>query len=100
MVLNAGTAVAPQPQPALESQTPPVQTSMPEGPVLDDRHHMRAPSATGSTLDGIEPRIFPGVVSRRRRSSLRGGSAEDMPARSGTVKGEEGAVVEEGEDRP
>lgn len=69
----------------------------------------RTASATGLTLDGIEPKIFPGVVSRRRRSSLRGGSLEDgdssLPygqsqpgqssGHSGFVKGDNKATVVE-----
>jgi len=79
---------------------------------------MRAGSA-GLTYDGIEPKIFPGVVSRRRRSSLRGSSADlgdgevgsgqgqvpgaasaSYPTHSGFVRGmgEEDAVVEERDD--
>jgi AMP deaminase len=55
-------------------------------------------------LDGIEPKIFPGVVSRRRRSSLRGNSVDDVeavqgqsqhPTHSGFVRMDEGAVAEE-----
>jgi AMP deaminase len=62
------------------------------------------------TLDGIEPRMFPGVVSRRRRSSLRSSSVEkenteglqgqaqaqaDHAGHSGFRRGEGSAVVEE-----
>jgi AMP deaminase len=55
-------------------------------------------------MDSIEPKIFPGVVSRRRRSSLRSGSAYDdvegehvahHAAHSGFRRKEESAVVEE-----
>lgn len=106
MVLNPGSSVAPQPTYEGVPQPQPF--------VEDERHHMRGGSGN-MALDGIEPRIFPGVVSRRRRSSLRGSSVDmgavesesaagvqgqnSGPTRSGFARGagEEDAVVEERE---
>jgi len=60
-------------------------------------------SSAGLSMD--EPRIFPGVVSRRRRGSLRSGTVDDsealspnqpqQPAHSGFKRGKESSVVEE-----
>jgi AMP deaminase len=65
----------------------------------------RTSSSAGLTMEGIEPKIFPGVVSKRRRSSLRGSALEDgegnqqfqaqHPGHSGFRRGYEGSVVEE-----
>ncbi|KAF2467445.1 AMP deaminase [Lindgomyces ingoldianus] len=49
----------------------------------------RTSSAAGLTLEGIEPRIFPGVVSRRR-SSLRSSAVEDGEMGTGQEGGREG----------
>jgi AMP deaminase len=54
-------------------------------------------SHSSVTLDG-EPKIFPGVVSRRRRSSLRGSNLEDGDGHhSGYHGADAGSVVEEDE---
>lgn len=54
-------------------------------------------SHSSVTLDG-EPKIFPGVVSRRRRSSLRGSNLEDGEGlHSGYHGADAGSVVEEDE---
>ena len=72
----------------------------------------RTASSTGLTLDGIEPKIFPGVIGRRRRSSLRGGSVEDgegsiahgqgqasqSSGHSGFVRDKQSTVVENDSD--
>jgi AMP deaminase len=65
----------------------------------------RPSSSAGLSLDGIEPRLFPGVVSKRRRSSLRSSALEDgegnqqgqaqHPGHSGFRRRNEGSVVEE-----
>jgi len=63
----------------------------------------RTSSSAGLSMD--EPRVLPGVVSRRRQSSLRSGTVDDseallpnqlqQPAHSGFKRGKEGSVVKE-----
>ena len=85
MVLDHGTSAPPQPHGAgivsqSSFQQPLPSSSTTQSAVMSPDEPLsltRTASSTGLTLDGIEPKIFPGVVSRRRRSSLRGGSAED-----------------------
>lgn len=48
------------------------------------------------TIDGAEPRMFPGVVSRRRRSSIRNSLGGDGDAKLAAMKKE--SVVEEPKD--
>lgn len=61
------------------------------------------PLERASTLgmDGTEPRMFPGVVSRHRKSSVQqagsGGMAEARASRGGDVEGELEAAVEDGD---
>ncbi|KAH7124082.1 hypothetical protein B0J11DRAFT_435958 [Dendryphion nanum] len=75
MILDPGASAPPQPSGAGFTSSSAGQSTVmsPDEPLS----LTRTVSATGLTLDGIEPRIFPGVVSRRRRSSLRGGAVED-----------------------
>ncbi|KAF2270354.1 AMP deaminase [Lojkania enalia] len=78
MVLNPGATVPPQPTSVgltharATSQTFPNFSSAPaeEGLTLTR-------SGSGAPLDANEPRMFPGVVSRRRRSSLRSSVVEE-----------------------
>ncbi|KAF2198435.1 AMP deaminase [Delitschia confertaspora ATCC 74209] len=88
--MTASSQVVPQPN-AASAFLSPAGT-----PHRGGRHHSRAASA-GLTLEGMEPRMFPGVVSRsRRRSSQRAsvaGSAADVgndgiaASYSGFIKG-------------
>lgn len=84
MILDHGTGAPPQPQGAgivaQNSFQQPLPSSSTQSAVMSPDEPLsltRTTSSAGLTLDGIEPKIFPGVVSRRRRSSLRGGSLED-----------------------
>jgi AMP deaminase len=108
MAMNPGSTAPPQPTGAgvgammSESQASPV-------PGAEEQLSLaRSTSSTGLMLDDIEPKIFPGVVSRRRRSSMRSSAAEDgesmagpmhttvgHPGHSGFRRGDGGEVVME-----
>ncbi|KAF2742584.1 AMP deaminase [Sporormia fimetaria CBS 119925] len=83
----------PVPQPAEGVPQPVSQLQAEEGGL------MRSPSATTLTIDG-EPKLFPGVVSRRRRSSLRGSVDEREGVEDGgwVRRGESQAVAVEEEE--
>ncbi|PSN60832.1 AMP deaminase [Corynespora cassiicola Philippines] len=90
MVLNnAASGAAPQP------------FAGPQGGAADEPLSGLGRSSSAVALEGMEPRIFPGVVSRRRRSSLRSSAVEDgevgglTPGHSGFRKGNAENVVEE-----
>lgn len=83
MILNAGSSAPPQPSGAN------VQVASEELSSLTR-------STSTVTLDGVEPKMFPGVVSRRRRSSLRSSTVEDREdGHSGFRRHDGSAVVEE-----
>lgn len=105
MILNPGGGPPPQPV-ASSSQAgsqpfpaPPQYGRSPEESLSLTRSH------SGVNFEGMEPKMFPGVVSRRRTGSMRGGPAEDNDAgvavghgqagRSGFRRGEAESVVEE-----
>ncbi|KAF1951894.1 AMP deaminase [Byssothecium circinans] len=107
MTMTPGAVPLPQPsqvgsQP-LNNTTPQQQARSPEEPLGLTR------TASIATMEGMEPRMFPGVMSRRRRSSLRSTAVEDGDSGSvpvggptgigprGFRKGEHGQVVEEQE---
>jgi len=97
MALDVGARPPPQPQaPAQQEPPSPSQQSFP----------IRSPSTIN--LDGMEPRMFPGVVSRHRRSSIQRPSSSSFSEgggdtaswsglrRTGTAAGEgKESVVEE-----
>lgn len=68
---------------------------------------LRSPEISGSTgpmhLDGSEPRIFPGAISRRQTSSIQGAGGSSYPERDGETwsslkkSGGDDAVAEEEE---
>lgn len=96
MALTPGVGAPPQPSGNIPSQ--PVPFQHPEETV----QIMRSGSSSTLAMDGIEPKIFPGVVSRRRRSSLRSGSAHEeydaehtAHAHHSGFRRSEGAVMEE-----
>jgi AMP deaminase len=112
MVFNPGTGVAPQPTTAPTSSH--VSQPFPQAGSYSQADEpltlTRTTSSAGLTLDGIEPRIFPGVVSRRRRSSLRSSNVGEseggqgygqtqaqglQPGHSGFVRGGGSEAVEE-----
>jgi AMP deaminase len=109
MTLDLGSGAPPQPGAGGLSQSSSQQTlSMYANPSVFSPDESLGPwtsSSAGLTIDGIEPRIFPGVVSKRRRSSLRSSTLEDgegnqqaqaqHPGHSGFRRGNEGSVVEE-----
>lgn len=110
MTLDLGAGAPPQPGTSELSQSSSQQTlSMYANPgVFSPDESIGGPrpvSSAGLTIDGIEPRIFPGVVSKRRRSSFRSGTLEDgegnqqgqaqHPGHSRFRRGNEGSVVEE-----
>jgi AMP deaminase len=82
MIMNPGDSAPPQPSGSIA----PSQTSHPLGASqagvgTDDQLTLtRTTSSTGLTLDGIEPKMFPGVVSRRRGSSMRGSNVDECDA--------------------
>ena len=82
MVFNPGTGAVPQPTTAPGSSHPsqPFSQMGGYGQTEEPLTLTRTTSSAGLTLDGIEPRIFPGVVSRRRRSSLRSSNVGDVQA--------------------
>ncbi|KAF2278190.1 AMP deaminase [Westerdykella ornata] len=89
MALNHGVTVVPQPtQGVLDPVVPPqnlqAQASQVQSP--EELTSPRTAGAPGMTIDPNEPRIFPGVVSRRRRSSLRGHSVIEVDQAQGQDK--------------
>lgn len=110
MMLTGLSNPPPQPHAASIATTTPVSGQPYATPELSDLHLQKSASFTGLVLDGAEPRIFPGIVDRRRRSSLRGSNVEseggntgsEGASYSGFVRGRHGhgdaeSVVEEGE---
>ena len=112
MILNPGGGPPPQPTGSAAVAS---QSSSQAFPGFSANQGVRSPeepltltrttSSAGLTLERIEPRIFPGVVSRRRGSSLRSSAVEDgegsvqgqaqQPGHSGFRRGNEGSVAEE-----
>jgi AMP deaminase len=113
MILTGPSHPPPQPHaPSIATATPVLQPfGTPDSrPTTSDFHLQKSASFTGLALDGAEPRIFPGIVDRRRRSSLRGSNVEsetgtaiaEGASYSGFVRGryshgDAESVVEEGE---
>ncbi|KAF2739134.1 AMP deaminase [Polyplosphaeria fusca] len=117
MILNPGSAAPPQPQGAGLSTTstqafPSMSTVTSPDESMQNLSLQRTTSSAGLTMEGVEPKIFPGVMSRRRRSSLRSSNMEDgegpplnvkaadespgaATAHSGFRRGDGGSVVEE-----
>lgn len=108
MILNLGGGPPPQPTGGSQSSSQQTLSGFTNQTVWSPDESLnltRTSSSAGLTMEGIEPKIFPGVVSRRRRSSLRGSSLEEgegssqgqaqQPGHSGFRRGNEGSVVEE-----
>ncbi|KAF2874898.1 hypothetical protein BDV95DRAFT_603683 [Massariosphaeria phaeospora] len=98
MVLAPGSAAPPQPPGsafgATAQGTAQQQQQQPQT-VMSPEENMSSLARTGSntTLEGMEPRMFPGVVSRRRTSSLRSGAVED--GESGAASASASASVQQ-----
>ncbi|KAJ4288022.1 AMP deaminase [Kalmusia sp. IMI 367209] len=104
LVMNAGSGAPAQPTGA------PSQTSGMMSP--DDSTGGLQRTQSVVTIDGAEPKIFPGVVSSRRRSSIRSSAVEDGdasvqavpimaqtgPGRSGFMRDAESVVEEQDTD--
>lgn len=90
MIMNPGGGAPPQPSGGAGTSQAGSQQPF---PAADEMLHRTTSTVT---LEGMEPRMFPGVVSRRRRSSMRSSTMEDgEPAHSGFRRGDAGSVVEE-----
>jgi AMP deaminase len=99
MALDPGGGPPPQPVPEVSQAVPSMQQygRSPEDTLSLTR------SQSNVTFEGMEPRMFPGVVSRRRTGSMRSSGLEDgdaaggsgHPGRSGFKRGEAESVVEE-----
>ncbi|CAI6331620.1 unnamed protein product [Periconia digitata] len=94
ITMGLGSTIPPQP---VEAST--AVASMSQWSLQDESLNL-ARTASTVTLEGTEPRMFPGVVSRRRRSSIRSSAIDDgdvVVARGGVEIKKSGgnAVVDE-----
>ncbi|PVH98175.1 AMP deaminase [Periconia macrospinosa] len=95
MLFTPGNSAPPQPvgaAAAAAAAPTTTTTSQPDDPSLNNLTR----STSTVTMEGTEPKMFPGVVSRRRRSSLRGSAVEDGEGAGRFRKGGGGGGEEEG----
>lgn len=102
MFMHGSNGPPPQPSATTSTSVPISQAIRPSEEPFGIK---KTPSVVA--LEGMEPRMFPGVVSRRRRSSLRSTAVDDgevsapnavpaiAQAKSGFLKRDGGSVVEE-----